>query len=68
MLFFAVVSDIVGRKKLSGRELGGFIYGRMPMRLHSLNDVNAFGIHSWYVFISADSQSQLMLHFDRLCG
>ena len=45
MLFFAAVSDIVGRKKLSGRKFGGFIYGRMPMKLHSKEAVNAKGIH-----------------------
>lgn len=45
MPFFAAVSDIVGRKELSGREFGGFIYGRIPMRLHFQKAVNAIGIH-----------------------
>ena len=34
MLSFAVMSDTVGKKKLSGRGYVGFIYDSMPTMLH----------------------------------
>lgn len=34
MLSFAVMSDVVGGKEISGQEFMGFIYTTMPMKLH----------------------------------